>query len=70
MTNEFGDLQMHSDMNETAWALNKNDEVRLGKSHHKDIVIRDDHMTIIWEEVLDDLVSIGKCLQKLGMSSF
>ena len=69
-TDKFGDLQMHSDMNETAWALNENDEVRLGESLHKDIVISDDKMTIIWEEVLDDLVPIGEYLLKLGISSF
>ena len=61
---------MHSDMNESAWALNENDEVRLGESLHKDIVISDDKMTIIWEEVLDDLLPIGEYLLKLGISSF
>ena len=37
MTDKHGDLEMHSDKNVYGWALNEDDNVRLGQSLHKDM---------------------------------
>ena len=70
MTNKHGDLEMHSDENVYGWALNENDDIRLGQSLYKDLEIKDDQMTSIWKELLYDLVPLMECLQQLGISSF
>ena len=70
MTNKYGDLHMHSDTNAYGWALCEDDNVRLGRSLHKDMVIEESEMATLWKELLGNLEPLGDCLEQLGVSSF
>ena len=47
MTNEYGDLHMHSDKKVYGWALCEDDNVRLGQSLHKDMETEDTDMFVL-----------------------
>ena len=62
-TNEYGDLEMHSDPGTYGWALCEDDRIRVGVDINKELKIQNSEVVPMWQSLLNNL---GYLLKKLG----